>query len=385
MKRIGVLTGGGDVPGLNPCIKMLVNLALDEGYEVYGIRHGWGGLLNYNIDDPESHEFNVIKLDKKRVRTVDRTGGTFLHSSRTNPSNVSKKRVPEFLKSDVNPDAPGPFDFTPHVLRVLEHLGIDVLCPIGGDDTLSYSYRMYQEGVHVVAIPKTMDNDVYGTDYCLGFSTAVSRSVEMIHQLRTACGSHERIGVVELFGRNSGETSLLSAYLAGVDRSIISEVPFDGHKLANFLIEDKKANPSNYSMVTISEGASMIDGGIIESGDADAYGHRKLGGIGQATADLLKKVTGEDMIVQQLSYLMRSGAPDSLDLMVSFNYAEMAVKLIKTNIRDRMVALRDGKYTSVPMATLSEGVKRVDVANLYDVANYRPRVFDVEGKPMFLY
>lgn len=386
MKRIGVLTGGGDVPGLNPCIKALVNRAVDEGYEVVGIRKGWGGLLYCNPDDTASVAQYTIPLDKQRVRTIDRTGGTFLHTSRTNPGRVRAHEVPDFLReANAKPDDKDPFDFTPHVLRVLDKLGIDFLVPIGGDDTLSYAERLHREGFHIVAIPKTMDNDVYGTDYCIGFSTAITRSVEFIHQLRTSIGSHERIAVIELFGRNSGETSLLSSYLAGVDRAIISEVHFDPEKLARFLVEDKKRNPSNYAIVTISEGAQMIGGKVIEYGQADAYGHMKLGGIGQITGDAIRKITGEDILNQQLSYLMRSGAPDSLDLMVAVNYANLAVTLIKRGASNRMVALRNGTYTSIPISTIMQGVKRVDVDELYDSENYRPRVRHVEGKPMFLY
>lgn len=386
MKRLGILTGGGDVPGLNPCIKALVNSAIDDGYEVFGIRRGWGGLLNYNIDDPSAQSEWIIPLDKQRVRTIDRTGGTVLHTSRTNPGKVRPADVPEFLRSaQTNPDDKGPFDFTPHVLSVLEKLGIDVLVPIGGDDTLSYAERLHREGFHIVAIPKTMDNDVFGTDYCIGFSTAVTRSVEFIHQLRTSAGSHERIAVVELFGRNSGETSLLASYLAGVDRALISEVHFDPEKLAAFCVQDKKNNPSHYCMVTISEGAQMMGGKIVEYGQADAYGHKKLGGIGQTTGEALKKITGEDILYQQVSYLMRSGAPDSLDLMVGVNYANMAMLLIRRGASNRMVALRNGTYTSVPISTIMQGLKRVDVDELYDSENYLPKVRHVDGKPMFLY
>ena len=386
MKRLGILTGGGDVPGLNPCIKALVNSATDEGYEVFGIRRGWGGLLNYNIDDPSAQSEWIIPLDKQRVRTIDRTGGTVLHTSRTNPGKVRPDDVPEFLRSaQTSADDKGPFDFTPHVLRVLDKLGIDVLVPIGGDDTLSYAERMHREGFHIVAIPKTMDNDVFGTDYCIGFSTAVTRSVEFIHQLRTSAGSHERIAVVELFGRNSGETSLLASYLAGVDRALISEVHFDPEKLAAFCMQDKENNPSHYCMVTISEGAQMMGGKIVEYGQADAYGHKKLGGIGQITGEALKKITGEDILYQQVSYLMRSGAPDSLDLMVAVNYANMAMLLIRRGASNRLVALRNGTYTSVPISTIMQGQKRVDVDELYDSENYLPKVRHVDGKPMFLY
>lgn len=384
--RIGILTGGGDVPGLNPCIKAVVNRANDAGIEVIGIRRGWAGLLYYNLDDPENASEWVQPLTKADVRTIDRYGGTHLHTSRTNPQKVREKDMPEFLK--------GKFEFTgekktadctPHVLRVLEHLGIDTLVPIGGDDTLSYAVRMHREGVRVIAIPKTMDNDVFGTDYCIGFSTAVTRSVDFLNALRTPTGSHERIAVIELFGRNSGETALISAYLADVDRAIISEVPFDVEKLARFLVEDRRRNPSNYSICVISEGASMIGGQVIEYGQEDAYGHRKLGGIGMITSEAIKKITGIDIVHQQLSYLMRAGAPDSLDRMVAICYGNLAVDQLLQGHSGRMVALQNGQYTTVPVDTCVQGVKRVDVDELYDAENYRPRVKHPLGKPMFLY
>jgi ATP-dependent phosphofructokinase / diphosphate-dependent phosphofructokinase len=381
--RIGILTGGGDVPGLNPCIKAVVNRVAEEGHDVVGIRRGWGGLLDTNPDDPASVAENLIPLSEERVRTIDRTGGTFLHTSRTNPSKVRASEVPDFLAGEATGD--GPYDFTPHALAVLESQGIDVLIPIGGDDTLSYGLRMHQEGVPVIAIPKTMDNDVHGTDYCIGFSTAVTRGVEFIHNLRTSTGSHERIAVVELFGRYSGETSLVTAYLAGVDRAIISEVPFDIERLAGLVMEDKRRNPSHYAMLTISEGAQLQGGEMFLTGEADAYGHRKLGGVGAETGELLKKITGEGIIYQQVAYLMRSGRPDSLDLMVATNYAVMAADLAVEKATGRMVALRGGTYTSVPISVTKEGVKRVDVDELYDVENYRPKVRHVTGKPMFLY
>ena len=386
MKRIGVLTGGGDVPGLNPCIKTIVYRAVDEGYEVVGIRKGWGGLLYCNPEDPQSIAEYIVPLDKQRVRTIDRTGGTFLHTSRTNPGKVRASEVPAFLKDKTHPDDKGPFDFTPHVLQVLDKLGVDTLVPIGGDDTLSYAERLHREGVHIAAIPKTMDNDVYGTDYCIGFSTAITRSVEFIHQLRTSAGSHERIAVVELFGRNSGETCA-AGVLSG-RASIAPSFPKCISIRRNwraFLMEDKQKNPSNYAMVTISEGAQMTGGKIIEYGQADAYGHKKLGGIGVITGEALKKITGEDILYQQISYLMRSGAPDSLDLMVAVNYANMAIKLITRGASNRMVALRNGTYTSIPISTIMQGIKRVDVEELYDAENYLPKVRHVEGKPMFLY
>jgi ATP-dependent phosphofructokinase / diphosphate-dependent phosphofructokinase len=381
--RIGILTGGGDVPGLNPCIKAVVDRVIHDGHEIVGIRRGWGGLLEYDRDDPTSAERCVIDLDLQVVRTIDRTGGTFLHTSRTNPGRVREADVPRFLADRV--EGEGPHDFTPHVLEVLEQLEIDALVPIGGDDTLSYALRMHQEGVPVVAIPKTMDNDVHGTDYCIGFSTAVTRSVEFIHQLRTSTGSHERIAVIELFGRYSGETSLISAYLASVDRAVISEVPFDPERLSALLMEDKRRNPSNYAMVTVSEGATYTGGDVHLSGEADAYGHRKLGGIGVTTGELIKELTGQDIIAQTLGYLMRSGRPDSLDLMVATNYAVMAADLSVDGNEGRMVALRNGTYTNVPISVTGEGAKRVDVDALYDRDAYRPKVRQVAGKPMFLY
>jgi 6-phosphofructokinase len=381
--RIGVLTGGGDVPGLNPCLKAAVNRIHANGSEVIGIRRGWGGLANADPDDPESLAENTMPLNPNVVRTIDRTGGTFLHTSRTNPGRVATEELPAFLK-DRYPGE-GPHDLTPHVISVLEALGIDALLAIGGDDTLSYALRMHHESVPVIAIPKTMDNDVHGTDYCIGFSTAVSRGVEFIHNLRTSTGSHERIAVVELFGRYSGATSLITAYLAGADRSLISEVPFDIDKLADLVMSDKAANPSNYAMITVSEGATIQGGEVHLSGEADAYGHRKLGGIGATTGELLKERTGEGIILQEVAYLMRSGRPDSLDLMVATNYAVMAADLALEGSSGRMVALRSGVYTNVPVSVTGDGAKGVDVGELYDIEQYRPTVRHVGGKPMFLY
>lgn len=382
VKTIAVLTGGGDVPGLNPCIKTLAYRGFEEGLRVLGVRRGWAGLLHYNPDDPASFAPNLVWIEKNMVRTIDRTGGTFLHTSRTNPAAVRPKEAPPFLAF---PEGAAKADFTGHVLRNLAHLGVDVLFPIGGDDTLSFGERLHREGFPVVAIPKTMDNDVYGTDYCIGFSTAVTRSVGFLNSLRTATGSHERIAVVELFGRYCGETALVAAYLANTDRALISEVPFEPEKLARLVMEDKRGNPSNYAMVAISEGATMVGGGLALSGEADAYGHRKLGGIGLTTGQVLKELTGEDIVFQQLSYLMRCGAPDSLDLMVAFNYANMAVSLALEGTSGRLVALSRGTYTDIPLSTVMAGKKRVDVDELYDMDAYRPKVRHVLGKPMFLY
>ncbi len=385
--KIGILTGGGDVPGLNPCIKAAVYRAEEAGLEVVGIRRGWAGLLHYDVNSKNGNEEWVTLLNKQNTRTVDRSGGTFLHTSRTNPSKVKAKDVPEFLIDAKNPpkqDDP-PLDFTPHVLRVLDQLKIDALLPIGGDDTLSYAVRLHKEGFPVVAVPKTMDNDVFGTDYCIGFSTAVTRSVNFITALRTPAGSHERIAVVELFGRNSGETSLISAYLAGVDRAVISEVPFDPEKLAGLLLEDKKRNPSDYAIMTISEGAQMVGGKIVEYGQADAYGHKKLGGIGALTGEALKQITGSEIIYQQVAYLMRSGEPDALDRMVATSYANLATDLIIKKQYGRLVALKEGKYTHIPIDSIASGLKRVDVDELYDADQYKPKVAHLLNKPMFLY
>lgn len=381
--RIGILTGGGDVPGLNAAIKAFVNRLDSGGHQVVGLRRGWASLVDSNPDDPETLAENSVELNPVRVRTIDRTGGTFLHTSRTNPSNVRPDRVPDFLKDEYPGDETQ--DLTPHSLKVIEALKLDGLVAIGGDDTLSYALKLHNEGIPITGIPKTMDNDVMGTDYCIGFSTAVTRSVDFIHNLRTSTGSHERIAVIELFGRYSGETSLVAAYLSGVDRAIISEVPFDPEKLTELLIRDKEANPSHYSMMTISEGAQMIGGDVIMSGKEDAFGHKKLGGIGAITGDYIKEHSGYNVLYQQLGYLMRSGSPDSLDLMVAINYAVMAADLLEDGVFGRMVALRDGIYTNVPITVTGQGVKHVDVEALYDEKSYQPRVFNVDSKPMFLY
>lgn len=383
--RIGILTGGGDVPGLNPCIKAIASTAAELGWETIGFRRGWGGPLNIDPGDEESVSAHTIILDRSRVRGIERTGGTILHTSRTNPGRVSRADLPGFLEGSIQPGPDGRLDCTPHVLRVLERLGIDALVAIGGDDTLSYAARLHQEGFKVMACPKTMDNDVYGTDYCMGFGTAVSRSVEFIDALRTPTGSHERIAVIELFGRNSGETALISGYLASADRVLISEVPFDVERLADLVMQDKAANPAGYAMVVISEGASISGGDIVQSGEADPYGHRKLGGIGQTLGEELKRLTGQGIVNQSLAYLMRAGAPDALDRMVASAYGTMAVQKLAAGETGLMMALRDGNYVTVPVDTCIQGKKRVDVAALYDTDTYRPVIRQVHGKPMFLY
>ena len=383
--KIGILTGGGDVPGLNPCIKAVVYKSDDANIEVLGIRRGWGGLLNFNPDDPEGSSKYIMPLNKQNTRTIDRSGGTFLHTSRTNPGKTKFDDVPAFLKDPKDTDTTQIFDFTPHILKVIKYLELDAIITIGGDDTLSYAVRLDAEGFPVLCIPKTMDNDVFGTDYCIGFSTAVTRSVDFITNLRTPAGSHERIAIVELFGRNSGETSLISAYLAGVDRAIISEVPFDPEKLAGFLAEDKKNNPSHYAIMTISEGSQMMGGKTIEFGQADAYGHKKLGGIGAITGDAIKKITGHRIIYQQVAYLMRSGEPDALDRMVAISYANLVVEQLMKREFGRMAALKEGRYTTIPVDQISKGLKRVDIDQLYDSDKYLPKVSNMFHKPMFLY
>ena len=386
-KTIGILTGGGDVPGLNPCIKSMVSRILDSGNKAIGIRRGWTGLLHCNPEDAESIYRFTLPMDHQVVRTIDRTGGTFLHTSRANPSRVKEKDIPDFLAPSTWQlrQEGETWDLTSHVLRLLEYLKIDALIVIGGDDTLSYAHRLHMESFPVIAVPKTMDNDVFGTDYCIGFSTAVTRSVDFITQLRTSIGSHERIGVVELFGRNSGETSLISAYLSGVDRAVISEVPFDVEKLSELLVKDRAQSPSNYAIMTISEGARMVGGDVIEHGPSDDYGHRKLGGVGWITAEMIRKNTRVNVMYQRLAYLMRSGAADSLDRMVAINYGNLAMELLDKGEMGRLIVIREGRYDHCSLDVVTEGVKRVDVEMFYDKNKYLPKVSEVLGQPMFLY
>jgi 6-phosphofructokinase 1 len=385
-RRIGILTGGGDVPGLNVAIKAVVSRAEDGDIEVVGLRRGWLSVVQINPDDPETREEWTMPLTHDSVRTIDRTGGTILHTSRINPAKVKPDEVPASVRAEDRVATPdGAVDCTRHVLRVLDFLGLEAIIPIGGDDTLSYAARLHHEGVRVVGIPKTMDNDVFGTDYCIGFSTAVTRSVDAITAIRSSVGSHERIGVIELFGRNSGETSLFSAYLADVDRAIISEVPFDIDRLAKFLVEDRERNPSDYAIMTVSEGAHLKGGTVFETGEADAYGHKKLGGMGAIVAEEIKKRTGVNIMYQQLAYIMRSGAPDSLDRMVAVSYGNLALDQVAIGHTGRMVALQQGIYTTVPLDLVIASKKRVDVPALYDAETYRPKVRDMIGKPMFLY
>ncbi|HMJ92717.1 MAG TPA: 6-phosphofructokinase [Allosphingosinicella sp.] len=364
--RIGILTGGGDVPGLNACIRSVTLSANDLGWEVIGFRRGWQGVLDIDPGDPASIAENSLPLTREGVRGIDRMGGTILHTSRTDPRTVKEG------------------DRTSHVLHVLEKLGIDALVTLGGDGTLRFSAHLAGLGVPIVSVPKTMDNDVYGTDYCIGFSTAVSRSVEAINALRTTVESHERIGVVELFGRRSGETALLSGFLAQVDRTIIAEVPADLDVLLPLLAEDKASNPSRYAMCVVSEGASILD----ETQDDDLSrpaSERGSGGIGQRLGAAITERLGSGVVIQELAYLMRAGEPDAMDRMVGFAFGGLAVQLLQRGQAGCMVTLNDGNYCHVPADTLLKGSKSVDVSGLYDAAAYRARLMRVEGMPMFLY
>ena len=386
MKRIGILTGGGDVPGLNAAIKSFVYRLDDEGHQIIGLRRGWASLLNIIPDASADNSEWIMPLNRMNTRTIDRSGGTVLHTSRVNPSLTKPEYVPAHLTSKKGePDARGRYDLTTEALRVINFLKLDALVALGGDGTLTFARRLHREGIPLIAIPKTMDNDVFGTDYCLGFSTAVTRSVMFINDLRTSAGSHERFLVVELFGRYSGETCLLSSYLGGVDRAVIAEVPFDCEKLYNLLASDKQENPSKYAVVAISEGACMVGGGVIATGDPDAYGNRRLGGIGGVVSDYLEQRTHEKVIYQRLAYLMRSGAPDSLDQLVANNYGGLAADLLRRGQTGKMVAVVDGRYTSVPIEIGDEMKKRVDVDRFYDASTYQPKVADVMGMPMFLH
>ena len=365
--RIGILTGGGDVPGLNACIRSVTLSADDLGWDVIGFRRGWEGVMAIDPADPASVAAHSLVLGRESVRGIDRTGGTILHTSRTDPRT----------------HADG--DRTAHVIGVLERLGVDALVTLGGDGTLRFSAHLAAQGVKVISIPKTMDNDVYGTDYCIGFSTAVSRSVEAINALRTTVESHERIGVVELFGRRSGETALLAGFLAQVDRTIIAEVPADLDLLLPLLAEDKASNPAGYAICVVSEGATIKDSGKDDGELSKPASERGEGGIGRRLGTAIKARLGYGTVIQELAYLMRAGEPDAMDRMVGFAFGGLAVQLLAEGGSGRMVTLSDGNYAHVPIDTLLKGRKTVDVDALYDPASYRARLMRVEGMPMFLY
>ena len=389
MRKIGILTGGGDVPGLNAAIKAFVWRLLDEpcDCEVIGLRRGWASLINIIPEKGADNSEWIMPLTRLNTRAIDRTGGTVLHTSRINPAISRAQHIPAHLEREKGePDDRGRYDLTRAALRTLEWLELDCLIALGGDGTLTFARRLHQEGVPIIAIPKTMDNDVFGTDYCLGFSTAVTRSVMFINDLRTSAGSHERFLIVELFGRNSGETCLLASMLSGVDRAIIAEVPFDPEKLYQMLKRDKSENPSNYSVVAISEGARTIEGQTFETGPANEAGQRKLGGIGGVLSEFLEMRGQDKVIYQRLAYLMRSGAPDSLDLIVAKNYGALAADLDRQRGQPgRMVAVDDARYTTVPIDVTGRGQKRVDITHFYDAEEYRPKVVEVMGMPMFLH
>ena len=385
MKRVGILTGGGDVPGLNAAIKQFVWRMEEEGYEVLGLRRGWGALLNVKPYHDADNSAWLVPLTRASTRTIDRSGGTVLHSSRINPSLTKPDAVPEHLRDRKHKTLDdGRLDLTDAALEVLRYLHLDTLVAIGGDGTLSFARRLHLEGVKIVGLPKTMDNDVFGTDYCIGFSTAITRSVNFINDLRTVAGSHERFLVVELFGRYSGETCLLSSYLAGTDRALIAEVPFEIDAVVDLLAEDKRTNPSNYAVVAISEGAYPKGGKPFETGEADAVGNRELGGVGRFVREALQKKTHDRVIYQRLGYLMRSGPPDSLDRLVAANFGSLAADLILRGETGRLVAIQGGLYTSVPLETVGEGKKQVNVERFYDRERYRPDIVEVMGLPMFL-
>jgi 6-phosphofructokinase 1 len=354
--------------------------------QVIGLRRGWSSLINIIPEAGADNSEWIMPLTRLNTRAIDRTGGTVLHTSRINPAISRAQHIPAHLESEKGEaDDRGRYDLTRAALRTLEWLELDCLVALGGDGTLTFARRLHQEGVPIIAIPKTMDNDVYGTDYCLGFSTAVTRSVMFINDLRTSAGSHERFLIVELFGRNSGETCLLAAYLAGVDRALIAEVPFDPDRVFEMLSVDKGENPSNYAVVAISEGARTTTGVRVESGPADAAGQRTLGGIGGFLAEHLERRGGDKVIYQRLAYLMRSGAPDSLDLIVAKNFGSLAADLLRRGDAGQMVSVTGGRYASVPILVTGEGQKRVDVPRFYDAEEYRPKVAEVMGMPMFLH
>ncbi|MDP8994871.1 MAG: ATP-dependent 6-phosphofructokinase [Pseudomonadota bacterium] len=365
--RIGILTGGGDVPGLNACIRSVTLSADDLGWEVLGFRRGWQGVMAIDPDDPASLAAHSLPLTREGVRGIDRTGGTILHTSRSDPRTQKEG------------------DRTAHVLAVLDRLGIDAMVTLGGDGTLRFSAHLAAQGMPVISVPKTMDNDVYGTDYCIGFSTAVSRSVEAINSLRTTIESHERIGVIELFGRRSGETALLAGFLAQVDRTVIAEVPADLDVLLPLLAEDKATNPANYAICVISEGARIKDEGEGAGELSKPAVEREDVGVGHRLGRAITERLGGGVVIQELAYLMRAGEPDAMDRMVGFAFGGLAVQLLARGEKARMVTLTDGNYSHVPAGTLLKGTKSVDVSALYDAASYRARLMRVEGMPMFLY
>ncbi len=386
---IGILTGGGDVPGLNPAIRAVTVRAIREGYRVVGIRRGWGGLMSVVRDDDADNRQNFHWLTEDIVNKAGRTGGTFLHSSRTHPGRVARHHVPVHLENDYTDELN---DLTDEVLKNLDFLGIDYLIPIGGDDTLSYAVRLYQEGVKVVAIPKTMDNDVPGTDYCIGFSTCVTRTIQMTNSLRTSAGSHERFLVVEVFGRYAGFTAMLPTMAGAAHRCVIPEHKFNVEHLCELLTYDRVHNPSNYSVVLVSEG-STFEGGemVFQDSEKDAYGHAKLGGIGDLVSAELKNISPKfndghpiNVINQKLGYLVRGGDPDATDAIVPMCYGNLALDLVLKNIHGRLVVLKNGRYDNVPIDVVTSKKKLVNVARHYNTERLRPIYSSFEMQPQFI-
>ncbi len=387
--KIGILTGGGDVPGLNPAIRAITIRAIREGYEVIGIRRGWAGIIEMKRDKDYPNEAHFHVLTEEIVNKTGRTGGTFLHTSRTRPSHILKVNVPDHLQQKFNKKVN---DLSSEVLKNIDYLGIDYLIPIGGDDTLSYAFRLHKEGVKVICVPKTMDNDVPGTDYCIGFSTCVTRTISMTHALRTAAGSHERFLVIEVFGRYAGFTALLPTMAGAANRCVIPEYKFDINRLCELLTKDRLTNPSNYSVVLVSEGA-MVKGEemVFEGKEKDMYGHKKLGGIGDQVASLLKERSATfnngrriNVINQRLSYLVRCGDPDAIDSIVPMAYGNLALDLILKDTPGRMVSLRKGKYNDVPIDVVASTKKVVDLEKYYNKERLRPKYKSFINKPLFI-
>jgi ATP-dependent phosphofructokinase / diphosphate-dependent phosphofructokinase len=382
-KKIGILTGGGDVPGLNPVIKSVVYRASEIDREVIGIRRGWEGLTHMNPALGADLAY-IRPLTRENTRTIDRSGGTVLHTSRTNPRKMTESKLPQHLSKEELKQLPFDgkhYDFTPIVLKNLERLGIDCLVAIGGDDTLSFASVLDSRGFPLIAVPKTMDNDVQGTEYCIGFSTAITRAKELITRQRTTLGSHERIGVFRMFGRDAGFTALYTAYVSS-SRCLIPEYQFDLGHLCDLLMEDKRNNPSNYALVVVSEGAVWKEGAIEEYGEADAYGHRKKVDIGHALGEQIKKRTGQEVMESDLTYDLRSGDPDAIDELVAITYANIAVDLIRDGVRGRLVGLQNGCYSQVALKDLPSGSRKVDVSRLYNTERYRPNYTSKLGAPL---
>ena len=387
--RIGILTGGGDVPGLNPAIRAVTIRAIREGFEVIGIRRGWAGLIELNREHEYPDTVHCQVLTEELVNKVGRTGGTFLHTSRTRPSHVPDVSVPEHLRENYDKNIN---DLTPEVIKNLDALGIDHLIPIGGDDTLSYGVHLHKKGIKIIGIPKTMDNDVPGTDYCIGFSTCVTRTISLTHALRTTAGSHERFLVIEVFGRYAGFTALLPTMAGAANRCVIPEYEFDIERLCELLTEDRGTNPSRYSVVLVSEGA-MFSGAdmVFESDKKDMYGHKKLGGIGDLVSNQLKKLSPKynngrqiNLINQRLSYLVRCGDPDAIDSIVPMAFGNLALDLVLEGKSGRLVSLRNGKYDNVPIEEVTSTKKVVDVARYYNTERLRPYYKSFNLKPLFI-